>query len=130
VNYRPEGIRISGENRGLPIEVLRHKKVWAFTGIGNPESFRNTLMTLEPQVLGFVAFPDHYWFRPQDLTELTEKGEEKGAEALVTTEKDAVRLEGLAPGSIPLWIVCVKPYFLNEEQKKFEEFLRVKLGWE
>jgi tetraacyldisaccharide 4'-kinase len=129
MKYAAVGVRVLKERDVLPIAVLRNKKIWAFTGIGNPESFRKTIANLESQVLGFVSFPDHYWFKPEDIQKLMEEGEEKGAEALVTTEKDAVRLEGLATGKIPLWVVCIKPDFIIGEQKKFEEFLSVKLGW-
>jgi len=130
MNYAAVGIRVLKEKNVLPIAVLRNKKIWAFTGIGNPESFHKTITNLESQVLGFVSFPDHYWFKPEDIQGLMGEGEEKGAEALVTTEKDAVRLADLTTGRIPLWIVCIKPDFINGEQKKFEEFLSVKLGWE
>jgi tetraacyldisaccharide 4'-kinase len=129
VNFVPVGVRAPGEKSLFPIEILRHKKIWAFTGIGNPQSFHKTLTRLESQILGFVSFPDHYWYKPRDLQKLMNEGEEKGAEALVTTEKDAVRLEGMTAETIPLWTVCITPDFLRDEQNKFEEFLRGKLGW-
>jgi tetraacyldisaccharide 4'-kinase len=130
MHYKAVGIRIFNGKDVFPITFLRHKKIWAFTGIGNPESFRKTLTNLESQILGFVSFPDHYWFKPEDIQKLLKEGEEKGADALITTEKDSVRLEGLAMGKIPLWMVCIKPDFIKDEQGKFEKFLSVKLGWE
>jgi tetraacyldisaccharide 4'-kinase len=129
VNFVPVGVRAQGEKALFPVEVLRHKKIWAFTGIGNPQSFHKTLTSLESKILGFVSFPDHYWYKPRDLQKLMSGGEEMGAEALVTTEKDAVRLGGMTSGNIPLWTVCLTAGFTRDEQNEFEEFLRRKLGW-
>jgi tetraacyldisaccharide 4'-kinase len=129
VNFVPVGVRAPGEKALFPVEKLRNKKIWAFTGIGNPQSFHKTLTRLESQILGFVSFPDHYWYKPRDLQTLMSEGKARGAEVLVTTEKDAVRLGGMRAEKIPLWTVSIMPDFLSDEQNKFEEFLRGKLGW-
>jgi hypothetical protein len=38
-----------------------------------------------------------------------------GAEAVVTTEKDAVRLEGMDLGSRPFWAFRIEPFPLRED---------------
>jgi tetraacyldisaccharide 4'-kinase len=42
----------------------------------------------------FVEFPDHHWFTQADLQSLADAVSRTSARFLVTTEKDAVRLEG------------------------------------
>ncbi len=65
--------------------------VLAFTGIGYPEKFRQTLIEAGYCLKGFSPFPDHYPFTNEDLKQL--KARARLAEAaLITTEKDAVRI--------------------------------------
>lgn len=66
-------------------------RVVAFAGIGRPQKFFETLRRLGAEIVAERAFPDHYSFRPEDLTALSALAAREGA-GLVTTEKDAVRL--------------------------------------
>jgi len=65
--------------------------VLAFAGIARPELFA---AGLEEEGLGveLVAFPDHFVYGPEQAALLRRRG---GARTLVTTEKDAVKLEGV-----------------------------------
>jgi tetraacyldisaccharide 4'-kinase len=57
---------------------------------------------------GFVEFPDHHVFTPGDIEVLTRRALAVGAEGLVTTEKDWVRIrEGGLPG-VPLWVLSIR----------------------
>ena len=127
VRYAPIGIWDQVNERALPLEILREKKILAFTGIGSPVSFRRSLENLGARITGFNAFLDHYWYQPEDFSRLLREGEERGVEALVTTEKDSVRLEGFPKGRIPLWVLSVRHEFIGKGRKQFEEFLWSKL---
>ena len=48
-------------------------------------------------------FADHHAYTQEDLDRVLESARELGVDAVVTTEKDAVRLEGLRHGDIPLY---------------------------
>ncbi|MDZ4796807.1 MAG: tetraacyldisaccharide 4'-kinase, partial [Bryobacteraceae bacterium] len=61
--------------------------------LGNPGAFRRTLAGLGVEVERFVVFPDHHKYTAAEIGELRRSGE-----VLVTTEKDAVKLEGLGEG--------------------------------
>jgi tetraacyldisaccharide 4'-kinase len=126
--YAPDGLWDKTLEASLPLGDLQGKKILAFTGIGNPASFRGSLESLGARILGFRSFRDHYWFQPGDFSGLLREGELKGAEALVTTEKDAVRLEGFPREKIHLWVLSVRHEFVGREQEPFEEFLWKKLG--
>ncbi len=128
LHYTPVGIERWGEKDPLPIEFLRNRRVWAFTGIGRPGSFREVLTGLGARVAGFEVFPDHYWYKPEDFQRLAEEGAKSGAEVLITTEKDMVRLKGFLPEKLALWAIVVRHEFVNNTQKEFEEFLLGKLG--
>ncbi|SVD12048.1 uncharacterized protein METZ01_LOCUS364902, partial [marine metagenome] len=75
----------------------------AFAGIARPERFFEDLEADGVTLKGQYAFPDHHEFRAQDVTRVVRMAQECGADTLVTTEKDAVRLRSKAfPG--PLWV--------------------------
>ncbi|GJQ19862.1 MAG: tetraacyldisaccharide 4'-kinase [Bacteroidia bacterium] len=67
----------------------------AVSGIARPESFEQTLRELGMNVVRHTVFPDHYWYRPRDLRTLHSTARAAGAQWLVTTRKDAVRLASL-----------------------------------
>ncbi len=58
--------------------------------------------------MAFAEFPDHHWFTPGDLRELVQDARAAGAEGLITTEKDWVRLRDLPPAPLPLWVLPVR----------------------
>ncbi len=128
LRYAPTGVWDEGYERTLPLEVLRGKNILAFTGIGSPASFRRSLEDLGARIVGFESFRDHYWYRPGDLRKLLQEGGEKGAVALVTTEKDLVRLDGFPKGNLPLWVLSIRHEFIGKDQELFETFLWTKLG--
>jgi len=66
-------------------------KSLVFTGIGQPEFFFNSLKN-KTEILDEIVFHDHYIYTKIDLENLISKAQKLGAEALITTEKDAVKL--------------------------------------
>jgi tetraacyldisaccharide 4'-kinase len=58
-------------------------------------------------VAAFLAFPDHYPYTPADWQAICEVACREGAEALVTTEKDAVRLDAAWPLPVPLYTLRI-----------------------
>ncbi|MBW1779830.1 MAG: tetraacyldisaccharide 4'-kinase [Deltaproteobacteria bacterium] len=76
---------------------LREKRVVAFAGIGNPESFKKTLIGLGSNVIHFERFRDHYLFKEKDMEALIHVKETSGAHYLITTQKDWMRIAPVAP---------------------------------
>jgi tetraacyldisaccharide 4'-kinase len=74
------------------IEDFKRKKVIAFCGIARPERFASTLKEEGIEPLYFFKFPDHHPYPVSSLEKIKEKYQELGAEAILTTEKDAVKL--------------------------------------
>jgi tetraacyldisaccharide 4'-kinase len=71
--------------------VLTGRKVVAFAGIGRPAKFFHTLDGLGAHVVEAYAFPDHYPFHPNEISELQVAAKNHNA-FLVTTGKDFVRV--------------------------------------
>lgn len=71
---------------------------FAFCGLGNPEHFFATLRRAGADIAGTRAFRDHHRYSTADIDRLLASAKSVGAAAVVTTAKDAVKLE---PGLFP-----------------------------
>jgi tetraacyldisaccharide 4'-kinase len=76
------------------------RRVVAVAGIARPERFFTALREQGWDVVRQCAFRDHYWFTAADVQRITGTMREIGADLIITTEKDAMRLAPLLqPGS-------------------------------
>ena len=78
---------------------LLAKPLIAFSGIGHPDKFFQTLETIGCEIVGRADFPDHHTYSAADADRLLELAKRNNAQ-LVTTEKDFVRIRGT--GSLEL----------------------------
>lgn len=95
--------------------------------IGNPQAFSDDVLQVGINIVSEKFFRDHHSFTQAELDEMTHTAKEAGADAILTTEKDAVRLEGLKHGDIPVYAaqlelqsddeVRLKSLLLRTEQK-------------
>ena len=76
----------------------------AFAGIARPERFFRALRTLGWEVTRELTYRDHHWFTARDLETITRAARESDASAIITTEKDAVRLPA-ATHDIPILVL-------------------------
>lgn len=90
--HRPQGICEGRTGRLLPADSLQGEKVCAFAGIGRPEIFRRSLIALGAHIVSFQSFADHHPYTSTDIGALMRLAAETGAERIVTTEKDGIRL--------------------------------------
>ncbi len=74
----------------LPKDVTG-AKVIAFTGIGRPDKFFDTVLNMDCSVVSTLPFPDHHPYSNTDIASLRAAAAKAGAR-LLTTQKDARRL--------------------------------------
>jgi tetraacyldisaccharide 4'-kinase len=72
-------------------------RVVALAGIGQPAQFVDGVRAAGWQVADACLFADHHWFTAADLEGVARRVADTGAWGVLTTDKDAVRLEGLMP---------------------------------
>jgi tetraacyldisaccharide 4'-kinase len=105
--HRPAELRLHPEE-SRPLDGLRGTKVLAFCGIGNPESFLNTLVTLGAEVIDSRIFADHHPYAAEDMRQLEEWTRQHAeAEAVVCTLKDWVKLQVRRVGRVELMALTV-----------------------
>ena len=68
----------------------------AVSGIANPRRFVDSLRESGWNIVDSIAFADHHRFTAKDIAAIDAKLQSSGADVVFTTEKDAVRLEGLS----------------------------------
>jgi tetraacyldisaccharide 4'-kinase len=115
--FTAEEFREVGLQESLSSETLRGERVLAFCGIGAPASFRLTWQRLGMELVEMQTFKDHHWYELSELQALAEKAREEGISTLVTTEKDAVRLQDVPweRGSLRLVYPVLGLQFLEGE---------------
>ena len=106
-----------------PKNEFRGKPVMAFAGIGNPTSFRNTLKTLGVDIREFLTFRDHHWYTDKDLSEIFMRTDRLKAEAVVTTEKDSIRVSLQEAWKIPMYFLRIECE-LKENSGTLESILK------
>ena len=72
-------------------DSLRGKRVFAFAGLADNEQFFDSLRAEGLQVERSRGFPDHHRYTALDLAQIHHAA--RGTDVIVTTEKDAVKLD-------------------------------------
>jgi tetraacyldisaccharide 4'-kinase len=106
--HEPYAARLLHAGGEQPLTALNGRRLVAFCGIGMPEDFHRMLRHLGVEFAAFRPFPDHHPYTHRELEDLSTLARQLGAAGLVTTEKDAVRLQGLQPCEWPVWIVHIQ----------------------
>jgi tetraacyldisaccharide 4'-kinase len=98
---------IDEDGSSSSLEDIRGKLVVAFCGIGNPEGFRRTLLQLGGDLIDFRVFPDHHAYTAADVRSLEGWVAKSGANLVLTTQKDSVKLRAGSLGPTPLRAVRI-----------------------
>lgn len=101
------------------------KSVFAFCGIGNPGGFFRTLEGLGGRIVGKIAFEDHAAYPPSRLAQISDQACMAGAELLVTTRKDAVKLSAM-PAGLAVWTLRVEMEIIEGRQDLLGKVLSVR----
>jgi tetraacyldisaccharide 4'-kinase len=110
------GFRRGADATMHPLGDLRDRNVFAFCGIGDPETFLRQLQSAGGRAAGHRWFADHHHYTPQDLATLRREAAAAGADVLLTTEKDWAKLERIPSvhdGHPPVWRVDMRIQFFG-----------------
>ncbi|MEZ5978266.1 MAG: tetraacyldisaccharide 4'-kinase [Planctomycetota bacterium] len=99
--HRPTGL-VDREGTRWPLARLVDRDVDLVSGIGNPDAFEATVRGLGAKVQEHRRFADHHAYTDADV-----RGLGRGGRAVVTTAKDAVKLEDLLPALLVLEVELV-----------------------
>lgn len=97
----------------MDLDAIRGRKVAAVSGIAVPESFENGVAALGADIVCNERYADHHRFTQQELIESINRAVERGAELILTTEKDAVRFPLLDRCDLPVYYMRVEIEMLS-----------------
>lgn len=115
--------------KSVGLETARQRPVMAFSAIGNPSSFEQTINDLGAQLIDAVRYPDHHNYTMAEMQAVMQKAVDKGVCALITTEKDAVKIPSEFIHSdrpLPVYVLNIELRF-QEGSESFLQMIQGKL---
>lgn len=107
------------ENRN-PESKIQNPKSVAFCALGNPENFFEQMRRENFDIAATRKFKDHHRYTQADISNLEAEAKRTGADVLLTTAKDAVKLSKLN-FELPCFVVQSKMIF--DDEKKLREMI-------
>lgn len=130
--HEPIGLEDVTTRQPYQLSRLDGARVGLLSSIGDPEGFEATVKQLHATIAWHRTFPDHYRYRLADWKALARPSSGVRPDAIVTTEKDWVRLRPLVAAggssSVPLWVLRVHMKVLSGEHELDDRLARVPCG--
>jgi tetraacyldisaccharide 4'-kinase len=114
--HQPRYLQSFSDATQISLEKLRGKKIGALSGIAVPESFEHLLSELGATIVYNGRFLDHHRFSDEELENAFHKARNAGAEWMLTTEKDAVRLSRTFAYSMEIYFVRMEIGLLRGQE--------------
>ena len=90
-NHSPKVLKDVWSREEFPLSWLEGKTVCTLSGVASPRGFEDSLRRLGAKVVWCERYADHHRYAPSEILYALNRTADMGADALVTTEKDAVR---------------------------------------
>lgn len=107
------------------LTTLKGMKIAAVSGIAVPESFENALRSFGAEIVYTRRFSDHHRFSQQEVIDTINLSIKNGADAILTTEKDAVRFPFVDRLDIPLLYMRVEIEMFSGEEEFMDWISRI-----
>ena len=124
--HEPKGVsRLEHPDELLDPEFLKGKLVAIFSGIGNPEGFKNCVCGLGIKVAKSFRFPDHHDYTQADILRMVREAKENNLEAIITTPKDAVKIRELEVKGTGILVLEIKLSITKNEAEFNRRLLKL-----
>jgi tetraacyldisaccharide 4'-kinase len=97
----------------IGLDFFKARKVSALSGIAQPESFEESLVQLGAELVYSRKFADHHRFTQLEVIKAINRSKKKLAEAIITTQKDAVRFPKIDRRDLPIYFMRVEIKILS-----------------
>jgi tetraacyldisaccharide 4'-kinase len=114
--HRPRYLQDLYTREQLPLERLQGMKVMAVSAIAVPKGFEEELQRLGAKIVQRVAFADHHRYSQQEIIDIINRAREVRADAIITTEKDAVRFPHLDRRDVSVYFLRVEIEILSGKE--------------
>ncbi len=97
----------------IDLSFLKGRKVSSLSGIAQPKSFEQSLVNLGAELVYARKFADHHRFTQLEVIKVINRSKKKLAEAIITTQKDAVRFPKIDRRDLPIYFMRVEIKILS-----------------
>lgn len=97
----------------IDLSFLKGRKVSSLSGIAQPESFEQSLVNLGAELVYARKFADHHRFTQLEVIKVINRSKKKLADAIITTQKDAVRFPKIDRRDLPIYFMRVEIKILS-----------------
>lgn len=122
-NHVSVGVRNEDNGQIKPLETLKNRRVVALSALAHNEQFANSLEMCGAHVVAHERRRDHHAWREKEVRSFAVKAKSLGAELLLTTEKDAVKIDAAWSEPLPLYSLVIRLDF-GDESVAFTELLK------
>ncbi len=91
-----------------PLEFLAGKRIGSLCGIAAPESFEGALRGLGARIELAKTYTDHHRYTDKEVEGFISRCARRNVDAILTTEKDAVRIPRILDPEVPLYYLRVE----------------------
>jgi tetraacyldisaccharide 4'-kinase len=123
----PIHVRTLPDGPRIPIQRIANKKTAIFCGIARPHDFASTLEKTGATIVWKRFFPDHHYFSRQEMESVAAEAVRAGAETVITTEKDAVRIPPGVSWPLPVYALVIELNTGRDGDKLLESVLHESL---
>jgi len=111
-----EGLEHLWSRQNLATGRLAGAKVILVSGIAHPQGFHDLVAATGAFIAGAMTFRDHHRYAAKDIAALTQRRHAEGADIIVTTAKDAVKLrEWEALKNLPILVLKMRAQLAPED---------------
>jgi tetraacyldisaccharide 4'-kinase len=107
-SHHPQHLRNLVTGEILPLEFLQGLQVGSICGIAAPESFENGLRRLGAEVALSKTYTDHHRYTTKEIENFIRRCAKRDLPAIITTEKDAVRIPRILEPEVPIYYLRVE----------------------
>ena len=107
--------RLNQSGQLLDPSFLKGESVAIFSGIGNPEGFRNSVCSLGAKVVKYFKFADHYDYTQADILRMIREARQDSLTTIITTPKDAVKVKALGIAWPEILVLEIKLNIIKNE---------------
>ena len=106
--HKPLHLQNAFTGETLPLEWLDGKYIGALSAIAAPESFESALVKLGAKIEISRHFADHHRFSDSDVVSFAGRCSRRDLAAIITTEKDSVRMPKFEKLEVPIYFLRVE----------------------
>jgi len=107
-SHEPIELRDEANEQALALETLKALPVGAVSALADNAHFGSTLGGCGARVVSHLERRDHHHWKAAELQSAARRAADCGARAIVTTEKDAVKISSDWAQPLPLWSLRIE----------------------